>query len=528
MRIKIKKYFSLSIGAMLLIGLGLSSCTDNFEAMNTDATKLASVSATEFPYMFANALMTTTLAPNDFEIGEGTVAGVYSQFYAQAAMSFPTDRYVIKQEWMPAVWNPVYISAAPQLKTIMEKTDEKLPENAIAKVWWVWMFHRVTDYFGPTPYFEAANGKDAVAFTPQDSIYYDFFKKLDAASTVLKAAGAATPYDKFDLVYNGKGKQSPAAWAKFANTLRLRLALRISKVNPTLAKQQAEAAVAAGVMTAITDDAYMPKSSAVYNERNGLSQIVAWDELRMSSSMESMMKGYDDPRMPIYFQPATFTGKFDGVRNGLLVVEKQMDINSRKYNSNLGSRWATNVGNGAFTANFGVPQNIMHAAEAYFLRAEGALNGWNMGDNAQNLYETGIKMSMAQWGITDQAVITKYIANTATPIPPLDGQNSPAVNNYPVKFSTVADMQRKQVAQQKWLALFPDGMEGWADIRRSGLPELYTIVHSENADLPEGKRIRRMPFLDTEKQTNTAAVTAAVKMLGGPDNAATPLWWDKN
>ena len=528
MRIKIKKYFSLSIGAMLLIGLGLSSCTDNFEAMNTDATKLASVSATEFPYMFANALMTTTLAPNDFEIGEGTVAGVYSQFYAQAAMSFPTDRYVIKQEWMPAAWNPVYISAAPQLKTIIEKTDEKLSENAIAKVWWVWMFHRVTDYFGPTPYFEAANGKDAVAFTPQDSIYYDFFKKLDAASTVLKNAGAATPYDKFDLVYSAKGNQSPAAWAKFANTLRLRLALRISKVNPTLAKQQAEAAVAAGVMTAITDDAYMPKSSAVYNERNGLSQIVAWDELRMSSSMESMMKGYDDPRMPIYFQPATFTGKFDGVRNGLLVVEKQMDINSRKYNSNLGSRWATNVGNGAFTANFGVPQNIIHAAEAYFLRAEGALNGWNMGDNAQNLYETGIKMSMAQWGITDQTVVAKYIANTAVPIPPLDGQNSPAVNNYPVKFSTVADMQRKQVAQQKWLALFPDGMEGWADIRRSGLPELYTIVHSENADLPEGKKIRRIPFLDTEKQTNTAAVTAAVKMLGGPDNAATPLWWDKN
>jgi hypothetical protein len=527
MRIKIKKYFSLSAAA-LLIGLGLNSCTDDFEAMNTDATKLASVGPSEFPFMFANALMTTTLAPNDFEIGEGTVAGVYSQFYAQAAMSFPTDRYVIKQEWMPAAWNPVYISAAPQLKTIMAKTDEKLPENAIAKVWWVWMFHRVTDYFGPTPYFEAANGKDAVAFTPQDSIYYDFFKKLDAASTVLKSAGAATPYDKFDLVYSGKGNQSPAAWAKFANTLRLRLALRISKVNPTLAKQQAEAAVAAGVMTSTADDAYMPKSSSVYAERNGLSQIVAWDELRMSSSMESMLKGYDDPRMPIYFQPATFTGTYDGVRNGLLVVEKQMDINSRKFNSNLGSRWATNVGNGSFAANFATPQNILHAAEAYFLRAEGALNGWNMGDNAQNLYETGIKMSMAQWGITDQAVISKYIANTATPIAPLDGQNSPPVNNYPVKFAAAADMQRKQVAQQKWLALFPDGMEGWADIRRSGLPELYTIVHSENADLPEGKRIRRIPFLDTEKQTNSDAVAKAVKMLGGADNAATPLWWDKN
>lgn len=528
MHFPIKKYSKLPLAFLLLLTGLLSGCTDDFDTINTDNTKLGSVGAAEYPYMFANALMVSTLGPSDFEIGEGTVAGVYSQFYSQAAMSFPTDRYVIKQEWMPAAWNPVYISSAPQLKTIIENTDEKLPENAIAKVWWVWMFHRVTDYFGPVPYFQAANGGDAVAYTPQDSIYYDFFKKLESASTTLKSAGDATPYDKFDLIYNAKGKQSPQYWAKFANTLRLRLALRISKANPTLAKQQAEAAVAAGVMTSTADDAYMPKTTAVYSERNGLSQIVAWDELRMSSTMESILKGYDDPRMPIYFQPASFTGKYDGVRNGLLVVEKQMDINSRKFNSNLGSRWAVNVGSGSFTAVFNTPQNILHAAEAYFLRAEGALNGWNMGGDAQSLYETGIKMSMAQWGVTDQAVITKYIANPATPIAPEDGQNSPPVNNYPIKWAASADMNRKQVAQQKWLALFPDGMEGWAEVRRSGLPELYPIVHSENTDLPAGKFIRRIPFLDTEKQTNAAEVAKAVKMLNGPDNAATPLWWDKN
>ena len=135
---------------------------------------------------------------------------------------------------------------------------------------------------------------------------------------------------------------------------------------------------------------------------------------------------------------------------------------------------------------------------------------------------------MAQWGVTDQAAITKYIANTAVPIAPKDGMNSPAVNDYPVKWSGSESMQRKQVAQQKWLALFPDGMEGWAEVRRTGLPKLYPIVHSENPDLPEGTFIRRMPFLDTEKQTNAAEVEKAVKMLGGPDNAATPLWWDKD
>ena len=89
-------------------------------------------------------------------------------------------------------------------------------------------------------------------------------------------------------------------------------------------------------------------------------------------------------------------------------------------------------------------------------------------------------------------------------------------------------MQYKQVAQQKWLALFPDGMEGWAEVRRTNLPKLYPVVHSENADLPQGTFIKRIPFLDLETLTNADAVAKAVQMLNGPDNAATRLWWDKD
>jgi len=89
-------------------------------------------------------------------------------------------------------------------------------------------------------------------------------------------------------------------------------------------------------------------------------------------------------------------------------------------------------------------------------------------------------------------------------------------------------MQRKQVAQQKWLALFPDGMEGWAEVRRSGYPVLYHIIHSDNPDITPDQFIRRMTYLDNETQSNGAAVTKAVQMLGGPDKVTTPLWWDKN
>lgn len=515
------KMLPVAIVAAILV-----SCTDNFDSLNTDATKISSVGSKEYPFMFAYALMTPTLSPDNFEVGEGTIASVYSQFLSQAAHSFPTDRYVIRQDWMPACWNPVYTAAAPQLKTIIAGTETQTAENALANIWWVWMFHRITDYFGPIPYSDAASGKRYISYTPQDSIYYDFFKRLDAASTVLKSHSGDKPYGTYDLVYN-KNAAPATAWMKFANTLRLRLALRISKVNPEMAKQQAEAAVAAGVITDIADDAYMPKSTTTYAEYNGLAVTAGWDDVRMSASMESILKGYEDPRLPVYFQPSVSTGTYEGVRNGLFTSEKIIDINSRLFNSNMGTRWATWVGSD-WKTTYNVPQNILHAAEAYFLRAEGALNGWNMGGTAEEFYKKGIQTSMAQWGVTDQAAIAKYIANTALPIAPKDGMNSPAVNDYPVKWAASEIMQRKQVAQQKWLALFPDGMEGWAEVRRTGLPKLYPIVHSENPDLPEGTFIRRMPFLDTEKQTNAAEVAKAVKMLGGPDNAATPLWWDKN
>jgi Susd and RagB outer membrane lipoprotein len=525
---KYKTISSMKISFLLMLSgvICITSCTKKFEDLNTDNTKISTVSNAEFPFMFAYALMAPTLTPDNFEVGEGTIAGIYSQFYSQAAHSFPTDRYVMVQAWNPSIWTPVYVQAVPQLKTIIENSDAGSAENAIANVWKVWCFHRLTDHFGPIPYFEAGNGQSSVAYTPQDSIYFDFFKKLDAAAAVLKNHSGEKPFGTYDLVY-GKKSAPASAWIKFANTLRLRLALRISKVNPALAKQEAEAAVAGGVMTALDDDAYMPKSTSFYNEYNGLAVTAGWDDIRMSATMESMLKGYNDPRMQVYFQPAVSTGTYEGVRNGLYTSEKTIDINSRLGNSNLGTRWCTWV-NGDWKTNYSVPQDIMHCAEAYFLRAEGALNGWSMGGNAQALYETGITMSMNQWGITDAAAISAYTSSTATPIAPEDGMSSPAVNDYPIKWSADPAMQYKQVSQQKWLALFPDGVEGWAEVRRTDLPGQYAVVHSENADLPQGTFIKRIPFLDLETQSNTAAVQKAVQMLGGPDNVATKLWWDVN
>jgi hypothetical protein len=243
--------------------------------------------------------------------------------------------------------------------------------------------------------------------------------------------------------------------------------------------------------------------------------------------MESVLKGYEDPRMSVYFQPAVGTGKFDGLRNGLLPAQLNISINGNDANSNVGTRW-TKWSVSSWGGQNTTPQNIMHAAEAYFLRAEGALNGWNMQGTAQDLYEKGIETSMRQWGINDAAAIAAYQKSAATPIPPMDGVNSPAMASISVKWGTSPAIQREQIGTQKWLALYPDGIEAWAEFRRTRYPKLYPVVHSDNADLPSGTFIRRIPFLVLEKNTNAAAVKAAEALLGGPDKPTTPLWWDKN
>src|SRR5690606_26602278 len=101
-------------------------------------------------------------------------------------------------------------------------------------------------------------------------------------------------------------------------------------------------------------------------------------------------------------------------------------------------------------------QQVMCAAESYFLRAEGALNGWNMGADAKSLYEDGIRMSLAQWGVRDEDAIAAYLTTTNTPVAPGDYHESPAVASTSVIWAATEAMQREQIGAQKWLAIFPD------------------------------------------------------------------------
>lgn len=527
------------------------SCTDKFDEINTNKNALANLTPAQMPFLFAKAEQNATNSGWSYQVAQNLFHDQYAQYFSNSTTYFPSDRLVIRMDWIGSLWSPLYTTVMPQLQIIKEQFDPSTPEYALADIVWVLAFHRVTDTWGPIPYFNIGQPADAVPYDPQNLIYDDFFKKLEAAVNTLEGNTGTSIFADYDLIYGGNLPK----WKKFANTLRLRLAMRISKVDPVRAQAEAEAAIASGVMTTSpTDDALVQKSN-VNGDINGLS-VMDWNEFRMSSAMESALKGFQDPRMGIYFNPTLNSIKanetanngvynpndlahpleYNGMPNGLSSGQMALDLNKADANSRHGVRWNSASSNVSFLgkvypSGLAMPSNVMAGAEAWFLRAEGALLNWDMGGGtAKEYYETGIRTSMNQWGIVDNAVITAYINNTAKPIPPGDALGQPALSDVPVLFGADPVTQQKQITLQKWLALYPDGTEAWADIRRTGF-KLYPVANSDNPDLtdPKTQTIRRINFMLSEKQTNTAEVEKAVPLLGpGGDKITTPLWWDKN
>lgn len=535
------KIFPMNYISAALIGslILTMSCTDNFDDFNTNPNAVAKIDGATLPFLFTRAESAATNNQGNYQVAQNLFSDQYAQYFSCTATSFGSDRLAINQNWVGAAFNPMYNSVVPQLNTIFESTDPGSAEYALANIMWVYTFHKITDYWGPIPYFKAGVTAQSVPYDAQDVIYYDFFERLSAAVAVLNGKTGETPFGDYDIIYNGNVNK----WIKFANTLRLRLAMRISKADPDRAKTEAEAAVAAGVFTESPGDDALVKRSESGGDGNGLA-IMQWNEFRMSASMESVLKGYEDPRLPEYYMPTKQSSdakkanpavelEYHGIRNGLTTSQltDPGGANLPDKNSQQGPRWTpSNLGlAGGVAAPLATPQNVMATAEAYFLRAEGTLYGWNMGGGtAQTYYELGIKNSFLQWGIA--ADPTPYIQSTNVPIAPGDFLNSPPMTNIPVKFGSTLAVQEEQIATQKWIALFPDGMEGWADYRRSHKVKLYPVANSDNPLITNTATqwLRRIPFLLTETQTNKAAVEAGKNLLNGPDDTQTPLWWDKN
>lgn len=522
-----KKYitgFNLFTVACTLVLV--SSCTKKFDELNTDKTKIEVLAPKQLDKLFSTAeyagLMNTDQWAGGYQLLVSLASDEQAQFFSCTQAAFPSDRNAMVGRWINGGWG-AFLQGATTLAEIMKQTDPTAPlpdplREAVAKVWKVYINMPMTDAFGPIPYSEVGNGQDVVNYDSQEAIYTDFFKILAEASTVLGQNLDKKAFATGDVIYAGDLKK----WVKLGNSLRLRAAIRVSKISPAIAKTEAEAAIAAagGLITSSDDNANIIPTPPNY--LNPLGVISEWGEFRMSASMESVLKGYQDPRLPMFFAPAKNTGQYKGIRNGLSILQMSEDFNANDNNSNVVSRFQ-NAADGT------EPHTLYTAAETWFNMAEAAVNGWNVGGfTAKQCYENGITESLKQWGVGGSAAAYIISANTPQAFSGPAPYPAPPLSDIPVAFGATEAVQREQIGTQKWLALYPSmSSEAWAEFRRTGFPKLYARINNENPDAStNAASVKRLIFPPSEITVNAAGYNTGVELLGGADKTSTKLWWN--
>ncbi|SDL33417.1 SusD/RagB family nutrient-binding outer membrane lipoprotein [Kriegella aquimaris] len=421
-------------------------------------------------------------------------------------------------------WNRIYdqiMSPAAQVTKVAQAEDYPVFVEW-AKLIKVLGMHRLTAYHGPVIYTKF--GQEPATYDSEPVLYNAFFTQLDEVQAVFAANQDYTGLGKFDASYGGSIPQ----WQKLINSVRLRLAMRLSKVDPALAQLQGEKAISdpAGLITTNTDNFLISLYGGIFPPYR---ISFGWGDTRMSASMESILVGYKDARISKFFDPATDDTlypdhpdfPYKGIRNGAELVAK----GDRLTYSNISSDFE-NVENRRFFT----------AAETHFLLAEAALRGWAGSGNAQDNYEMGVSLSFEDWGAGSAAA---YLAdNTSTPINYDDPKASGAVNDFvsritsTVAWDEAADNEAKleKIITQKWIDGYTNSIEAWVDHRRTDYPKLpFNYKNDSNAEwgiIPADGFLRRQVFVQSQRENNAASVAEATSFLGGPDEIGTRLWWD--
>lgn len=538
-------------GLFTVVLAGMTACTGDFEKINTnpggipeDMIPVESRFAQPMESIYLNYMNRDF----EFQLQQNLNADLYSG-YLENPTPFGGNNnnstYVMDEGWN--VW-PFKIGQLNIMKPIHDilAYTQLTDYRAMAKIIRVAGMNHVTDTYGPVPYTNAIEGAvNTVPYDSQEAIYHAFFSQLKEAVDSLtlfmdtpEAKTVPTRISSFDEMCNG----NYGLWIRFANTLRLRLAMRIVKVEPELARQEAEAAVNHPYGVLVSGDANIEvKKEGLTNPLQVIS--FGYNDIRVGAPYVCMLEGYNDPRLAATVKPVGWykekgvvidikdaagnptgnIGNYVGIRQGIVIPDKTNYIMYSVINMDADVKATTKY-----------PLPVMKVAEAYFLRAEGALRGWNMGGTAQSFYEAGILQSFYDNGITDMGAYNTYITdNTNLPSDYVDPYN-PAnniknTNKVTIQWNDADNRETnlQRIITQKWIAMFPEGQEAWSEFRRTGYPKLFPVADNRSDGIiPDGEFIKRLPFTRDERNTNLEAVEEARKMLKGPDNINTRVWWD--
>lgn len=410
------------------------------------------------------------------------------QHWAKIQYTEP-DRYIFSNSSFTSLWNTGYAQSITNLNTIIQLPDEKANVNYknVAIIIRSWVFSLLTDAYGDIPYKQAGDIKNNLtpAYDRQKDVYYGLLDELKTAGAALTTSGNAIAGD---IIYSGKIDR----WKKFANALRLRIALRIADQEPEKAKQTIGEVLAdaGGLISSNTEIAQF-----VYSTSPQQNPVSAWfetrDDYRIGKTIVDKLYALNDPRLPVYANKPTDVTitNYVGVPSGLT----NSDAN------NLG--FAKTSKPGTYFSAAQTPAVITSYAEVLFGRAEAAARGFTT-ENANSLYEAAIKASLNQFGITDATAINNYLAQAS------------------VKYD--AGNYKKSIGEQKWIALFGQGLEAFAEWRRLDYPQLIPAVAGEL----DKKMPVRFIYPGSEQALNGDNYKQAV-INQGTDNLLTKIWFDK-
>jgi hypothetical protein len=399
------------------------------------------------------------------------------------------DRYIFSNNDFQGLWTTGY-SSIEDLNLVIELADEQKNPNykGVALVLRSWVYSLLTDNFGDIPYKEAIQIDQYLtpAYDHQKDVYLGLLEDLKTAQAALNPNGTAIAGD---IIYDNR----ISLWKKFANSLRLRIALRIADREPEISKQVlADIQNEGGSFISNNSEIAQLVYSNSPNQNPISNYFDTRDDYRISKTIIDKLIQLQDPRLQVYAaktQDAT-PENYIGLPNGLLVGD------ASDYGFSKTSK------PGAYFLDPHAPAVIFSYAEVLFDRAEAAARGFT-NEDASDLYTQAIKASLNQYNISDAATVTNYLAQASV-------QYDAA--NY-----------KKSIGEQKWIALFGQGLEAFAEWRRLDYPQLQPAV----AGVLDGKIPVRFIYPGTEQSLNGKSYKAAVANQG-PDVLTTKLWFDAN
>jgi hypothetical protein len=516
-----KKQVVLIIALSFLMATG---CTDDFKALNTNPNFPSSAQ----PELLLPGIQ-REMAYNWGDQGweEGFTVVQYG-----ARLQFTSgDTY----NWSPSgdPYNNAYASLR-DVENIIRGTQEN-PEAqnyyGVALVMKSWIYSYLTDAYGDVPYLEAiqgiSEGNVTPVFTPQEQIYEGLLADLETANTVLAGTANITG----DIFYGG----DILKWQKFANSLRLRLLMRISDVdNATAVAGMAQITGNPGDFPIFENNEDMAvvqwnsdNPQPKFNTRSG-----SFDEVRLSQTLETRLKALNDNRLVVFAQPTSASGKgiysddvndYVGMPNGLddeaalgYSPSGNPDESGSNFISRLGILLACRACNPEQASPTASQTIIMSYSELQFILAEARERGYISVGDAATYYQNGIRASFQYY--TDRVAVGGWteIAN-AMASTDLDAYLAQPT----VALTGTGDERLSKIALQKWISLFYTGFEGWSDWRRTSMPEV--IPGPDNAN--DGQVPVRFQYPNSVKATNEANYNAAVQRQGA-DNINTKMWWD--